>query len=346
MVVIGARFMRSPRIRWQKQWPKLIYATLHFPDGVRGDRWFRWAQWPLLLFRLLWTLIVNRCEVILAVYPDEVYLLAAYVISSLTRKPLYLYFHNTYLEHARFNPFARWLQPRVFARARHVLVMSQGMEALYRRYYPNLVCSPLVHSFNEPIPDIDTLLPLRIRERGLCLALAGSVNASNIGAVRRIIQAVHDMQDVQLTLYSRTDRHFLAQIGFTGPQFDIRTVARDELLEQLAVADILVLPHGFSDTESIEEIQTIFPTRTIEYLIAGRPILAHVPEDSFIAAFLRQYNCALLITEPDVNTLKQGIVRLHTDAGLREQLVRNALVAAEQFQASRVASHLRNVLHS
>jgi glycosyltransferase involved in cell wall biosynthesis len=346
MVVIGAKFMRSPQIEWSKQWPRLVYATLHLPDGLRGDRWFRWAQWPLLVLRMLWTVIINKCEVVLATYPDEIYLLTAYVVASLTRKPLYLYFHNTYLEHARFNPFAGWLQPRAFARARHVFVMSEGMEALYRRYYPDLVCSPLLHSFNEPIPNIEALLPLKIADNSLCLALSGAVNASNSGAVRHIAQAVREMTDVQFTIYSRTDPHYLAQLGFDGPQFSIRTLSRDELLKQLAMADILVLPHGFSDKESVEEIQTIFPTRTIEYLISGRPILAHVPQDCFIADFLRQYECALLVTEPDIHALQEGIRRLKTEASLREQLVRNALVAATQFQASQVASHLREILQS
>ena len=344
MLVMGAWFVNSPPVEWEANWPRLIYASINPPDGWRAMRLIRWGQFPWLLLRGLFACLWNRCDIILGVYPDEVYLFAAYLVSLLTGKPLYLYFHNTYLEHPRNNIMAGWLQPRLFKHAQHMFVMSKAMQTLYRKYYPDLVCTPLVHTYNEPPPEAANLpspagvgIPLRI-------ALSGSVNASNDGAVGHMASAIKSLPDTELWIYSKTNPHYLSTVGVDGSQFHLTTVSRDTLIAELQKADILFLPHGFSDRKSLEEIETIFPTRTIEYLIAGRPILAHMPERCFIADFLREHHCALVITDPDIEALKAGIVRLQTDVALRQQLVQNAIGAARQFYAPVVAGHLREKL--
>ncbi len=344
MVVVGAWFLQSPPVKWEGRWPKIIYASLHPPEHWRGGRVIRWAQFPYILLRIL--LAALRCDVILATYPDEIYLMAAYFAAVLTGKPLYLYFHNTYLEHDRGNLFPAWLQPRVFARARHVFVMSKGMQALYRRYYPQLSCSPLVHSFNEDLPEASQFDPAAPRNTPLMIALSGSVNASNDGAVAHMAQALKAMPQVRMTIYSKTGARYLEKLGVQGEQFRLTTVSRDVLLAELGKADIVFLPHGFGERETIEEVQTIFPTRTIEYLICGQPILAHAPADCFLADFLREHDCALLVTEPDAAALQQAVTRLQNDAALREKLVHNALKAAQQFHAPQVAARLREVLQT
>ena len=52
----------------------------------------------------------------------------------------------------------------------------------------------------------------------------------------------------------------------------------------------------------------------------------------------------LLVTEPTVSALVQAVERLRADPALRAHLVRNALRAAEMFDARRVAGLLRNHL--
>jgi glycosyltransferase involved in cell wall biosynthesis len=346
MVIVGAWFVDSPPVEWRAEWPRLIYATINPADGWRGGRLIRWGQFPWLLLRSLWACLWNRCEVILGVYPDEIYLFTAYLVSVISGKPLYLYFHNTYLEHGRGAIMAEWLQPRAFKRARHTFVMSKAMQALYTRYYPDLVCSPLVHTYNETPPDPQRLPSLSAVGSPLRLVLSGSVNASNEGAVQHLAAAIKRLPDAELWIYSKTNTHYLKQLGvdLDNSQFHLTTVSRDTLIAELQKADILFLPHGFSDREGVEEIETIFPTRTIEYLIAGRPILAHMPDRCFIADFLREHQCALVVTDPDPEVLKAAVDRLTTDVALREQLVHNAVRAAGQFYAPVVARHLRETI--
>ena len=65
-------------------------------------------------------------------------------------------------------------------------------------------------------------------------------------------------------------------------------VPRSEVPARLREADVVLLPHSFEYAEAArDEFRTIFPTKTIEYLISGRPMLAHAPADAFLTQFLQ-----------------------------------------------------------
>ncbi|NDJ76814.1 MAG: glycosyltransferase family 4 protein [Chloroflexi bacterium] len=338
MIVIGAWDPGTPRVAWSKAWPRLRYPVL-WSIRWRGERWIRRAQLPWLVLFTTWIVLTRRVKAIIAVYPGDIYLLAAYLVARLTGRDLYGYFHNTYLENNQ-TALARWLQPRVFAYAKHTFVMSEGMERLYNQNYPELVCSPLKHTFNDELPPVEDP-PLHDPVR---LCFSGTLNQSCADAASRMAQMVQEVDGVALQIFTGTPLPAVEKLGFTGSKVTVGTVSRDELIDRLRDSDILLLPHGFTSTFAQEEILTIFPTKVIEYLISGRPILAHMPPDCFLAEFLRRHDCALIVDEPDVTSLKHSLDRLCNDAALRSRLVHNARAAAKQFEAPTVAAYLRDVI--
>jgi glycosyltransferase involved in cell wall biosynthesis len=340
MVVAGEKPYQSPPVEWSGDWPELVYVQSVWPFTGRGIRWWRMLQIPCALWQCLRLVRRHNVESILVVFPDERFLLTGYLCARLSRRRLFAYFHNTYLENRGGWPktFARWLQSRVFAYADHVFVMSAGMSELYRMRYPTLKQTPLVHSFNEPIPACD--VPQAVGSP-MKVAICGNVNASCDDAVARFGEAIAGRSDVQLTIYSGTDRNHLKSIGLLREGVECLVVSRDEVLARLGEADVLFLPHGLTGPLGAEEYRTIFPTKTIEYLVSGRPILAHSPPDCFLTRFLRENECALIIDQPDVNALREALDRLRTDYPLRRRLVENALKTARQFQATEVAAELR-----
>ena len=140
MVVAGEWPYRAPPVEWSDDWPELCYVQSVWPFTGRGVRWWRAIQTPYVLWQCLRLRARHKIESIVAVFPDERFLLAAYLCARLTRRRLFPYFHNTYLENRSgwTKVLGRWLQLRVFARAEHVFVMSEGMSELYRERYPSL----------------------------------------------------------------------------------------------------------------------------------------------------------------------------------------------------------------
>lgn len=312
----------------------------------RGNHHLALLRAPLLVPRLVRLIRAEGCRAVIGVYPDAAYLFAAWAASRRTGARFFPYFHNTYLEGQRpgmLRSFARWLQPRVIRDAAHVFTMSAGMSALYDRLYPGqFTHSPLVHSFNEPIP--------AFREPEVSaepvLAFSGNVNGSCLEAARRLFAAVGQMPGVRVQFFTGASERELAANGVWTTNARRVCLPRRELPGALSACDVMLLPHGFTGPFHPFEYETIFPTKTIEYLISGRPILAHCPAGVFLTRFLQEHDCALVVTEPDPGAVGAGVERLLRDAALRSCLVRNALKTAEQFHISRVAQTLRNTLLS
>jgi glycosyltransferase involved in cell wall biosynthesis len=345
MVVAGERPYRRPPVQWKADWPEIKFISHGWPQTRRGARSRRRLQIPLLIYRCVRLAKAYDCTQVLVVFPCEEYLLVGYLVAKMTGAQLFPYFHNTYLEQCPASGaaqrLARCLQTAVFRRAQHIFVMSKGMEDLYRARYPGLQCSALVHSFDEALPAYGA--PPEPGQKPHFI-IAGNINASCQDATVRVCAAVAKIDDSRLTILSGTASDHLEKLGLLTDRVRLQTVARDVLIQRLHEADVVLLPHGFTGTLSEEEYRTIFPTKTIEYLICRRPILAHAPAGCYLAEFLKAHGCALVVEEPSIEALLAGIRRILADSDLRSRLVRNALRAAEMFQASRVASTLRSVL--
>ena len=345
MVVAGEQPYQRPPVAWKEEWPEIKFLSRGWPQTRRGARLRRKLLVPWLIYRCVRLVKTYECTKILVIFPCEEYLFAGYFVARMTGAKLFPYFHNTYLEQCPSSGLkrhvARWLQASVFKHAQHIFLMSKGMEELYQDHYPGLPCSVLVHSFNEAIPDFN--VPPEPR-RSPHFILAGNINASCQEATVRACAAVSQVKDSFLTILSGTPNDHLRGLGMLNGRTRHDTVARDNLIQRLNEADIVLLPHGFSGTLSHDEYQTIFPTKTIEYLICQRPILAHAPPDCYLTRFLKAHGCALVVEEPTIPALLAGITRILSDADLRATLVRNALRTAETFQASRVASSVRSAM--
>jgi glycosyltransferase involved in cell wall biosynthesis len=343
LVIAGERFAGGSDYKRDPRLPEIHYVDREWTWPKRGQRYVRWARWfllPLVAARLNTIARHNDCRAIVAVFPNEYYLLAACLVARWRRLPFYPYFHNTYLD-GPSRRLAQWFERHVFQNSPVVFVMSEGMRLHYERTYPGVRFEPLVHTFHEPIPEFAPPPPPSSPVR---LAFLGNLNDSNVDAARRLVEVINQCPDCTLTTYSATPDWFFAKAGVRGPRVTHTRVAYDQVQAALASHDVLLLPHGLTGGMSQVEYDTIFPTRTIPYLISRRPILAHTPPDCFLTRWLRKHDCAELVDRPDHQALRDALDRLCHDQARREQLVRNALVAARQFYGPAVAADFRHQL--
>jgi Glycosyltransferase Family 4 len=328
--------------------PKVYFVTKLWTWPKRGQRFLHWLKWgvlPRTTYRLARIARRENCTAILANFPSEHLLFAAFLAAKLLRIPLFAYLHNTYRENRRGVAylFAGWLQKRVFRRAKLVFVMSDGMREVLKKAYPNIQFETLVHTFAESAPQFEPLRPLT--EGPIRVGLLGTINDSNLDATGRICDFVKRSSDLQLSIYTGYAPWLLEKKGFLGPKIVHEQPTDDELMAKLRSNDILALPHGFSGGLSDVEYATIFPTRMIPYLLAGRPIVAHCPPGTFLHRWLLEHDCAEIVDRPDTDMLAAAFERLRIEPARSERLVRNAMRAARQFQAGIVIPRMKSQIN-
>jgi hypothetical protein len=332
--------VRSPDL------PRMEFVSKSWEWPKRGQkyvRWLRWFQVPGIVRRMRKLIREEKIDAVLAIFPDERLLLAAHLAAKREGVAYFPWYHNTYAEN-RFGLaklFANWLQPTTFKATDIVFVMSEGMQTAWQRSYPGVRFEPLVHTFSDELPKPEPLPPCHSPARTVFL---GNLNDSNLEAMARMRDLVNESEDFRMTVYSGSPPWYFQKVGICGPHITHEKISDEDLMNGLKSHDILLLPHGFTGNSHPIEYETIFPTRTIPYLLSGRPILAHTPPHAFLTRWLRRHDCAEVVDTADMTALRAAANRLRTDDARREELVRNARKAVEMFHAPRVMQEFREMV--
>lgn len=310
----------------QVMWARKISGRL---EGI-----IRRVQVPFVARRLAKLAKKYDCRAILGVYPDLFMLSSAYEASRLTGLPFIPYLHDTLAEALSVRKEAAYalrLQKKLFATSANIFVMSGGMRDLYLQKY-NLETTALCHTFPEEIPSEPATG--QVEPNGFH---SGSVYNINENALLRVKHALHRC-NMSLYLTTVQNKEFIESRGFKGVKMGFMET-RADLLATLARQSFLILALDWVDeTEGhADELGTIFPTKTIEYLASGRPILLHCPENYFLTRFCQEHDCAEIVNERSEDALVAAMERLRTDKERALQLSRNALRTAAMFSLPQIA---------
>lgn len=320
-----------------------LMTSIHFSYWLN----YRWKDFQIARARTRLVDLIERkrARVLVAVYPDYYFLRAAREAAQITGVPWIAYFHDTLVEHQSRNYLAkraRTLQQQVFDEAARILVMSQGMAELFRSKY-GVACTPVEHTYPEPIPR--TLPePNDLQRQGFW---GGAVYSINQHAVQRVAEALHEI-DAPLVIATNQNRAHLERAGVTSPNVAFTFYPeRGPYLDALSRQGLLVLAldHPDESTTHEEELGTIFPTKTPEYLASGRPILVHSPEDYFLTRFFREHGCGLVVSERSKQALVEACAFALEDEEALRGMREAALEAAQLFSVDRVTELFRGIVN-
>jgi len=287
--------------------------------------------------------IVQRLgvKVILATHVDMQAVAVARETARALRLPWAVYIHNMIVENyenTRLGPRARKLQAKVFSEVSSVLVMCDGIADLYRERY-GLATKTLVHNHPEPVR---TELPTRpVLLQGL---LAGAIYQINARSAKRVLDALTTL-DYQMVITTRQPEEILQRFGIAGPNVKREFYAeRADYLVALEQQGVLLIALDWPDEspESNDELTTLIPTRVVEYLASGRPVLVHCPDSYYTARFLHEHKCALVVSERSVDALASAIKRVMADGQCIREMRRAGLETVRTvFAADQVAAEFK-----
>ena len=311
----------------------------------RLDRLWQDRQLPSAVSVLSDLIDQTDAKAIVGVYPTYHFLKLAREAARATGVPWVAYLHDTVAEALANSTLAKRalsLQNQVFAEAASILVMSSGMAELYRRKY-GLASTPLEHTYPEPIPQ---RLPEHAAMRQAFWA--GATYGINHRAVARVSAALKRL-DYPLLMTTTARPKSLIQQGITGDHLKTTFFPkREDYLSALQQQGVLILALNWPDEATLheDELATIFPTKTPEYLASGRPILVHCPDHYFLAQYFRRHGCGLVVSERSEAALAEAIAFLLADSSEVKAMRQAALITAQQFSAREIASRFRRTIES
>jgi glycosyltransferase involved in cell wall biosynthesis len=276
-------------------------------------------------------------------WPSTGFLLGAWLAAREVGLPLYVHMHDTWEESLTGLPVTlNRLAPRVFERrvlksAANVFAITEEAAAHFRAKHG---CSTSVLKHCIPDADIEAAVRVGASEIENRIHFAGGIYPlMNQDAVVNLVKALdHCTSGITLDGYT-FDVTGLAAAGIGGPRVSLRYAPKAEVMAAQRRSALLFLPLAFHSTNPTE-IQTVFPTKLLEYLVSGRPILVHAPPDSWVSRAARTEGWGEVVDEPDSRQLAHRIDSLLADQPKQEALVTAAFKAACDRRASAVAHRL------
>lgn len=279
----------------------------------------------------------TKATCIIGLYPTLSSLEVSLEVAERTKLPFYPYLHDTVkegLSHSEFGERAAQVQFKAFALATKIITMSEGMSNYYREEY-KLNTYPLEHSY----PEVLITEPNYNRnEKGFW---GGEVYNINEKSFERVQKALFECN----TVFTVTSLSKLKIKNMTNVQQTFFP-SRNQYIEAVEKHGILVLAINWSDESDVHEaeLSTIFPTKTIEYLASGSPILVHCPEHYFLAKFFRKHACGIVVSNRNPLELANSIKRIQDQGENIFQMQRNALKVIELFSKSTIQRKLNDIL--
>jgi hypothetical protein len=210
---------------------------------------------------------------------------------------------NPFRNRSWFYPYDPMIERRIFEGADRVIANTDAIAEVWRRRYPARRDAISV-MWNSYDPDeAIARAPVRAHSPRRVLAHIGTLyGGRHPGQLLGSLKRLGIGQDaLQVKLIGPIDEAVLAAHGATLAAMDDvvevtnALVPREEALRQTAEADCLLLL-------DVNERNTAFqvPSKLLDYIRIGKPILAYTPADSPVDRILRQSGIAYVVIAPDM----------------------------------------------
>lgn len=304
---------------------------------------------PVLLLKILYIIIFNRPRHILIFFPFDLFAIAGWIGAYLLRMPFSIYFFDTW-EESQNHKLQQWaakiFEHRLIDNADDVFVISPALKRHFDQKY-KINSTTILH----PIPFTHFYPKVRYsdtKKETYRIVYTGNISRLNSDSVIRLVQAVRETKKYNFEIafftgQSNKEVAYILGLEQKDP-VKIQFVSSNEIPGIQQMADILFVGLSFVGLDQTT-MQTTFPTKFVEYLMAGQPILAHCPRDSFLAEYIEEWQCAELVDMPDVEAIKRALEMIvdQPDRALRK--IENAIRVAKGFEDRIQIEKLTSKLH-
>jgi glycosyltransferase involved in cell wall biosynthesis len=267
---------------------------------------------------------------VLGVYPHRFGLLAGWLIARTTGAPLVAYMHDLCAETLMTRStlkrmFWTWVDRKALRNAFLVIAPTREF-ALHYRSRGILDTWVLPHC--NP-PDEPPAPPQRKTGRAKATSCGCSMPAAS----------TKPMLPPSRRCCTPCPRARIPRSSFFPPPTPIvpadqrRWETRTQARRLLADADVLVVALA-GDAPYPREIQGCFPSKMVDYLAAGKPLLAIVPSGCFVDRFVRATGCGVVVNSQSPADIAR-VIHLLRDARARKEMGRAAAHVSRELAADR-----------
>ena len=154
------------------------------------------------------------------------------------------------------------------------------------------------------------------------------------------LPAINERKNCHLQIYTPTEKTYLnSKLSLNQFVTLHQAVPYETIPTILSQGDLLFLPLSFRK-ESIRYTRLSISTKLSEYMATGRPLLVYAPENIAITEFVRNNECAFILSEKNSEILAEKIVFILTaqEKDIKSVVNKAVQISREKFDYDRVTS--------
>jgi glycosyltransferase involved in cell wall biosynthesis len=344
--MIGIYGTNDPPVTNKLKVPFLIRQILFMNSHRWTLRAYRYR--PDIMIRLIMFVasrIIRKNNItrIYAHYPNGTYTVAAYKLARKHKLPLTVYFDILWEERASGKELelSKEYEKAVIEYADQRFAITEfavdHLTEKHRKSFeliPHTIDSGLATPYHEAIGSIN-------------IHFAGGIypqmNEDSVIRLANVIQEIIEEEKMEIT-FEVCSPDLPASIK-DYPFIKWRFLSKEELLDTQRKSSILFLPQSFESSTPLM-IKNNMPTKTMEYLCSGRPILVHSPADSYLSHLATQHGFAEVVDAPDQEKLKNALLKLIRNSAHQKILVEKGITFLLTRDARHWSDYLREKLFS
>lgn len=296
-----------------------------------------------------------RPSCVFLVFPNAPFLVAAYQVCKELNIPYLIQMHDLWEENYAANhpvgALARAWEKRIFEDAERRFSMTSIQQKHYLEKYKLEV---------EVLPH--TIVPARIEELKTRIAntsaeekgtttsptvvYTGNISHKmNLDAMQQFVAAVDLLPahyEVKMFVSFTVDQ--CKELKLFHPRIKYDWLPMEEVQAQMRSAAVLFLPLSFKNA-AMDEVKTVYATKTLDYLVSGVPMLVYSPSDSFHTVSAKEEGWGYVVEEDAPEAIAKGIQELVENKALAQKIVGEAINEAERRSASKYALQLEEIVN-
>jgi glycosyltransferase involved in cell wall biosynthesis len=327
-----------------------LFDCRHIVFPIFGGSQYRWlamlmgaANWLILAVVALRAILAirrQRVQALITIVQGRYYLAAA-LASWVTATPHITLVHDNFVSGnagstVLVKRVLRGLTATILRRAAHIYAVSPEMQRLVSREC-GMESEIQMPSSTGPARQAEGQVQVP-RLGSPVILFAGAIGYTVIDCLDLLAHAIatgqlqeYGMPHAELHLCAAMTDAEMRKLGWDHPGIVARGwVPQSELPGELSSADILFLPYSFLES-SREAVETAFPSKTADYLAAGKPVLVFGPRYSSLVRYASEQGFAEIADEFSPAALARSIQRIVFSPSYRETLATRAL---EVFSAN------------
>lgn len=270
-------------------------------------------------------------------YPDTGSIIAGYILSKLFKIGYDIYLLDL-LSESRTNKLEKLLvtffQNSIIGHALNVFCL-EGVANYYSKYINRDYVV-----LNHCLPD-NIQIKNKSFEKDL-ISFAGQIHGTSLDALQLLIKALGlGNKNIHLKIFSNLNKKLIRQYKLEGENVSFHFAKNyNELINQLSQSSLLYSPVSF-DSPYPDQANTCFPTKTFDYIIAGRPIFVHAPKDSHYTKYMRRYDLGFISNSTEPENLIKEIEYFINDEKCHQRLKKNSKIILEKAHLN---SHVQSIM--